>query len=491
MSPVIRLPSPCVVVLAGPSGSGKSMWAEANFEPGQIVASDQLRVLVGEGEHDQRASKDAFALLDQVLTARTRRRLTTVVDTLGFEADVRQRCRQLAAEAGMSCVAIAFDTPPALCRARNRARERRVPDHVLTGQLRQWVELRETLRDEGFDALHAPGRVELVPEAFTRSQGLGGAGYGLRFGLQVNAFGWPDGAAAIRPRLAAVARAAEDAGFESLWVMDHMRQIPQVGPAWADLLECFTTLGFLTASTERIRLGSLVAGITYRNVAQLGKMVATLDVLSSGRVTCGLGLGWFEQEHRAYGWAFPARSERYALLEDALRFLPIFWGAGSPAFEGRVLKVPEAMCYPRPIQAHVPLLVGGSGERRTLRLAARYADACNVFGEPDVVRHKIEVLRAHCRDADRDPEEVQVTHLTDVLVGWDRTEVDERVASRKPARMSAERFAARVHAGTVDDHVARFRAFASVGVQQAIVSLADLTGPEEVERFGAVIERFR
>jgi F420-dependent oxidoreductase-like protein len=491
MPAVVRLPSPCLVVLAGPAGSGKSTWAEANFEPGQIVATDQLRALVGEGEHDQRASKDAFSLLDQVLLARSGRRLTTVIDTLGFEAELRQRCRQLAAEAGMACILIAFDTTPAACRARNRARERRVPDHVLTGQLRQWSELRETLATEGFDAIHPPGRVELIPAEFTRGTGPDDQGTGLRFGLQVNTFSWPEGPTAIRPRLVALARAAEDSGFESLWVMDHMRQIPQVGPAWADLLECFTTLGFLAASTDRIRLGPLVAGITYRNVAQLGKMVATLDVLSGARVTCGLGLGWFEQEHRAYGWSFPPRSKRYDLLEDALRFLPVLWGPGSPAFEGRVLTVPEALCYPRPLQAHIPLLVGGSGERRTLRLAARHADACNLFGSPEVVRHKVEVLADHCRDVGRDPAEVQVTHLTDVLLGRDRTEVDELVAARKPPRMSAERFAARFHAGTVDDHEARFRAFADAGVQHAVVSLVDLSGPDQVERFGAVIERFR
>jgi alkanesulfonate monooxygenase SsuD/methylene tetrahydromethanopterin reductase-like flavin-dependent oxidoreductase (luciferase family) len=149
------------------------------------------------------------------------------------------------------------------------------------------------------------------------------------------------------------------------------------------------------------------------------------------------------------------------------------------------------MCYPRPLQAKVPLLVGGSGERKTLRLVARYADACNLFGDPAVVRRKVDVLWGHCRDVGRDPAEIEVTHLTDVLVGWDRAEVDELVAAHKPKNMPAERFASRVHAGTVDDHEARFRSFADAGVQHAIVSLADLSGPEEVERFGGLIERFR
>jgi F420-dependent oxidoreductase-like protein len=495
VSPVVRLPSPVLVVLAGPSASGKSTWAEANFEPGQIVSSDGLRLLVGEGEHDQRASKDAFALLDQVLVARTRRRLTTVVDTLGYEPTVRERCRELARAAGMACVAVAFDTSPAECRARNRARDRRIPDHVLTGQLRHWVELRDELTREGFDAVHPPVRVELVPAALLagadRTAGGSERPTRLQFGLQVNTFGWPGGPAELAPRLAAVARAAEEAGFASLWVMDHVRQIPQVGPAWSDLLECFTTLGYLACCTERLRIGPLVAGITYRNVAQLGKMVATLDVLSGGRVTCGLGLGWFEQEHRAFGWAFPPRAVRYALLDDALRFLPLLWGPGSPSFEGRVLRVPEALCYPRPLQARVPLLVGGSGERRTLRLVARHADACNLFGDVETVDRKVAVLRGHCRDVGRDPADIEVTHLGDVLVGGDRLEVDELVAARKPRRVSAERYSTRVNAGTVDDHEGRFRALAASGVQHAIVALADLEGPEQVERFGAVIERFR
>ena len=149
-------------------------------------------------------------------------------------------------------------------------------------------------------------------------------------------------------------RAAEAVGFDSIWLMDHFRQIPMFGPAWHDMLESTTTLAHLAAVTERVRLGAMVAGITYRNVALLGKIVATLDVLSGGRAWCGLGLGWYEQEHRAYGWPFPSRSERYALLEDALQLLPLLWGPGTPAFEGRVLRVPEAMCYPRPLQARVP-----------------------------------------------------------------------------------------------------------------------------------------
>ena len=426
-----------------------------------------------------------------MLAARTRRRLTTVVDTLGTDPELRARWRELARAAGLHCAAVVFDTPPAECRARNRSRDRRVPDGVLTGQLRRWPDVRAAIAEEGFDAVHPPEPVELVPAALLQAApGTAPANReALGFGLQLNLFGWPGGPAELAPRLTAVARMAEEVGFDSIWLMDHVRQIPQVGPAWSDLPECFTTLGYLAAATSRVRLGPLVAGITYRNVAQLGKMVATLDVLSAGRVTCGLGLAWFEQEHRAYGWTFPPRAERYALLEDALQFLPLLWGAGSPSFEGKVLSVPEALCYPRPLQAKVPLLVGGSGEHRTLRLVARYADATNLFGDPPTVAHKVDVLRRHCLDVDRDPAEVAITHLGDVLVGRDRAELEELVAARAPRRADPERFAARVGAGTLDDHETRFRALQAAGVQHAIVALSDLSGPDEVERFAPLIER--
>ena len=393
----LRLPSPCVVVLVGPSGSGKSTWAATQFPPDQIVSSDRLRAMVGEGEHDVAASTDAFAVLDLVVGRRLARRLTTVIDTLGLDADRRRGWLDLARHHGLPCVAIAFDTPAGECRARNRLRQPPVPAAVLTAQLRAWAAVKEGLAGEGFDAVLMPAAVRVVPPVFAAPTRRGADApqdrpVGLRFGLQIPSFTWPGGPAELGHRVRAMAAAAEEAGFDSIWLMDHFRQIPMFGPAWHDMVESTTTLAHLAAVTERVRLGTMVAGITYRNVALLGKVVATLDVLSGGRAWCGLGLGWYEQEHRAYGWDFPSRAERYALLEDALQLLPLLWGPGTPAFEGRVLRVPEAMCYPRPLQAHVPILVGGGGERRTLRLVARYADACNIVGEAAVVRQKVATL---------------------------------------------------------------------------------------------------
>jgi F420-dependent oxidoreductase-like protein len=490
----VRLPTPCLVVLVGPSGAGKSQWATAQFRPEQIVSSDALRALVGDGADDQRAGTDAFAVLDDVLARRLRRRLTTVVDTLGLDAARRAGYVDAARRHNMACVAIAFDVPAAECRARNRTRTRPVPERVLASQLRSWPAVRDALANEGFDAVHAPGDVQLVPAAdldapdHARNQREDPMTMG--FGLQVPAFSWPGGPAEIAPRLAAIARAADDAGFDSLWVMDHFLQIPQVGRPWDDMLESYTTLGFLAGLTERIGLGVLVTGVTYRNLAHLAKIVATLDVLSGGRARCGLGAAWYDREHVAYGWRFPPTRERYALLEDALRLLPVMWGPGTPAFEGKTITVAEAACYPRPVQARIPIIVGGSGEKKTLRLAAELADGVNLFGDAATVRHKVGVLHAHCADVDRDPSQVAVTHLSTALVGRDRDELDALVAAYRGSA-SPEAFAARANAAIVDHHVGRFRALADAGVSTAMVSFPDLGGVDPVERFAPVIAAFR
>jgi F420-dependent oxidoreductase-like protein len=493
----IHLPDPCVVVLVGPGASGKSTWAAEHFPADSIVSSDRLRALVGAGEDDITASTDAFAVLEDVIAKRFARKLTTVIDTLGLDTERRRRWLEEARRHGLPCVAVAFDTPPAECRARNRARTaKRIPADALAAQLKAWPKVRDALAGEGFDAVLAPEPVRVVPETFVAApqaaQRQRDDPTKLRFGLHLGEFVFPGGAGHTAERLREIATAAEQAGFDAIYVMDHFRQIPQVGRAFDDFLESFTTLAYLAAATERVRLGTLVAGVTYRNVAHLGKIVATLDVLSGGRAVCGLGLGWFKAEHTAYGWPFPSVPERYDLLEDALRLLPVLWGPGSKPFEGAVLRVPETMCYPRPLQARVPLIVGGGGERRTLRLAARYADAANVFGDVDTVRHKAAVLAGHCAEAGRDPAEVALTHLSTTLVGRTDAEVAAAVERLRPRREPAARYAASVHAGTVADHVGRFRGLAEAGVREAMVRLPDLgAGTEKLATFGEVIGAFR
>ncbi|MGH9258706.1 MAG: TIGR03560 family F420-dependent LLM class oxidoreductase [Acidimicrobiales bacterium] len=461
----IRLAEGSLVVLVGPPASGKSRWAARHFPPHQVVSSDGLRAVVGTGEHDQRASKDAFDVLDLVVERRLRRKLTTVVDSLGTDAKRRRRWLAAAAKAGVPCVAVVFDTDAAVCRARNRARERPIPSKVMSSMLAGWPTVRDGLDDDGFAAVHPPEAVALVapdlvaaPAAAARQKE---EAMPLEFGLQIPRFTWPGGPAETGARLAEVATAAEDAGFTSIWVMDHFLQIPYVGPHWEDMLDSYTTLAFLAARTETARLGTLVTGVTYRNIAHLAKIIATLDVLSGGRAMCGIGAAWFEREHTAYGWTFPPLTERYAMLEDALELLPLMWGKGAPAYSGRTIEVAEAVCYPRPLQERVPVLVGGSGERRTLRLVARHADACNLFGDPDTVRHKVEVLHRHCATEGRDPADVAVSILS---------------TADAPA---------------VDDHIGRYRQFAEAGVQTVIVNFPGLSSAEPLTRFADVIAAFR
>ncbi|MGH9279042.1 MAG: TIGR03560 family F420-dependent LLM class oxidoreductase [Acidimicrobiales bacterium] len=451
-----------MVVLVGPSGSGKSHWAAEWFAPEQVVASDRMRALVGESEHDQRAGTDAFAVLDLVLERRLRRRLFTVIDTLGLDGDRRRSYVSLARRHDLPVVAVAFDAAPADCRARNQLRARPVPAKVLAAQLRQWPAVRDHMAEDGFDAVLAPGPVRIVdprhlhaPEAARRQREDPAP---MEFGLQISSFTWPGGPTELAARLAAIARTSEDAGFTSISVMDHFVQIPQVGRHWEEMLDSWTALGFLAAHTSRVTLGTVVTGVTYRNLAHLGKLVATLDVLSGGRAFCGIGAAWYEREHKAYGWDFPPVRDRFRLLEDALRLLPLMWGPGAPSFEGSTITVPEAICYPRPLQEHVPILVGGGGEKRTLRLVAKYADACNLFGTPETVRHKVAVLHRHCAEVGRDPADVRITHLASI--------------------------------GTedVEDHIGAFRELAEAGVQTAMVRLRDGATPEG---FAPVIEAFR
>ena len=462
----LRIAEGSLVVLAGPPASGKSTWAARHFPPDQVVSSDELRALVGTGGHDTRASKDAFDVLDLVVDRRLRRGLTTVVDTLGTDAKRRQRWRAAAAAAGRPAVAVVFDVDATTCRARNRGRTRPVPAQVMASMLDRWPGVRAEIEADGFAAVHAPAdgvavvAPDLVaaPAAAARQQE---DPVPLAFGLQLPRFTFPGGPAETRARLVELAEAAEAAGFEGLWVMDHFLQIPQVGPHWEDMLESWSTLAFLAARTERVTLGTLVTGVTYRNIAHLAKIVATLDVLSGGRAVCGIGAAWFEREHRAYGWPLPPLADRYAMLSDALELLPLMWGKGAPAYSGRTIEVAEAVCYPRPLQERVPILVGGSGERRTLRLVAEHADACNLFGDPDTVRRKVAVLHRHCADVGRDPAEIRVT-----------------VLSTADAPM-------------VDDHVGRYRAYAEAGVDMVVVNVPELSSAAPLERFAEVIAAFR
>lgn len=488
------VPSPCVVVLIGPGASGKTTWAEANFASHLIVSSDRLRAAVGRGEDDIEASDDAFGLLEDIVEKRLARRLTTVIDTLGLDPVRRRQWIAAAKDRGLPCVAVVFDVPADECRARNRARTRPIPAVALTAQLRNFRTAKDSVPDEGFDLVVDAGPVRVVTPAFSGAAGPARRQtenpVGLRFGLHIGSYTFPGGPAATGAALRRLAASAEGVGFHAIYVMDHFRQIPQIGRTWEDFLESFTTLSYLAASTERARLGVLVSAPTYRNPAHLGKIIATLDVLSGGRAVCGLGLGWHAEEHAAYGWTFPPQGERYELLEDVLQMLPVLWGKGSAPFEGTRVSVPETLCYPRPLQEKVPIIVGGGGERRTLSLAARYADGANVMGDLATVRRKAQVLRQHCAEAGRDPDDVELSHLSTVLVAGDDRELDAMLDRLRPRRADPAKFARSVHGATVDDHIGRFRQLAEAGVKEVMVRLADPLDDVGMERMQAVIAAF-
>jgi alkanesulfonate monooxygenase len=236
----------------------------------------------------------------------------------------------------------------------------------------------------------------------------------MKLGLQIVRFDWQGGASSIRTRLADIAGTAEDAGFASLWVMDHFFQIPWLGPVDDPMLEAYTTLGFLAAVTHRIHLGVLVSGIVYRHPGILIKTATTLDVLSGGRSYFGLGAAWFEREARGLGVPFPPLRVRFEQLEETLQVIQRMWAGKTAAYDGMHLHLAEPVSQPAPLaRPHPSILIGGGGEKKTLRLVAQYGDACNLFAGSGTreIRHKLDVLRRHCDDLGRDYDTIERTAL--------------------------------------------------------------------------------
>jgi alkanesulfonate monooxygenase SsuD/methylene tetrahydromethanopterin reductase-like flavin-dependent oxidoreductase (luciferase family)/predicted kinase len=479
-----RLPDPALVVLVGASGSGKSTWAAARFRAAEVVSSDALRGIAGSGPYDLDASEVAFSLLEQIVEARLSRRLTTVVDTLGLDAARRQRWLESARAAGLPAVAVVLDTADAECRRRNATRDVPVPAPALAGQLKRMRQVAAELVEEGWEVVTLTTGpeppAEPAPETQPHEDRRGS--HGLEVFLHVSRFPWDE-----EPRrwLTELALAADDAGFAGLSLMDHLIQIPQVGRAWEPIPEPLVTLGLLAGLDTGLRLGPLVSPVTMRPPGVTAKAIATLDALTGGRSFLGLGAGWWEREHQAFGLPFPPARERLDRLEDAIVTMRALWAPGTKAFsEGRV-QLPETTSYPRP-SGDVPVIVGGGGEQRTLRIAARLADGCNLVGDSERLPHKIEVLRRHCVDAGRDPEEVAVTVLDLAVVGTDREDAWSRV-ERLRGRTPAAAFAARHHAGTVAQHRERYAGLAALGVRQAFLALPDLAGPHDIARVAGLV----
>lgn len=283
----------------------------------------------------------------------------------------------------------------------------------------------------------------------------------MRIGLQVPSFTFPGGAEVIGAKLAEIGKTADEAGFSSLWVMDHFFQIEYVGAADEPMLEGYSALSYLAGLTSRVKLGTLVTGAIYRYPGILAKTVTTLDVLSGGRAYLGIGAGWFEREALGLGVPYPSTAERFERLEETLKIVHRMWSDEAGPFRGEHYRLEETLNSPQVLsRPHPPVMIGGMGERKTLRLVARYADACNLFAfaGADTIRHKLEVLRGHCEDVGRDYEEIERTALS--------------TANLAPGAMSA------------DDVIGHCRELAGAGIQHAIFNMPNVYEISPLETFG-------
>jgi F420-dependent oxidoreductase-like protein len=316
-----------------------------------------------------------------------------------------------------------------------------------------------------------------------------------RFGLQLPSFTFPDVPDdTLFDRITAIAQAAESSGFDSFWVMDHYHQIGHVGPPSDPMLEAYTLLSAIAARTSRVMLGAMVTGVTYRNPAFLAKVVTTLDVVSSGRAILGIGAAWNEEESRAYGYDWPSTAERFERLEDALQICRAMFTQPRSTFKGKRHHVDGAYNDPQPVQPGGPkILIGGGGEKKTLRLVAQYADMWNGFGDPSVIRHKIEVLEEHCRDVGRDPAEIVKTRLGTLVVTATKEEGDARREEFKKMRgIDDAMLPSMLTCGTADEIGDAVQPFLDAGLDGLIFNMPTGSTPEMVELAGtALTERFR
>ncbi len=281
----------------------------------------------------------------------------------------------------------------------------------------------------------------------------------MRLGLQVPSFTWPDGQSNLGDTFGLIAQRAERAGLYSLWVMDHFFQIGNVGPAEHEMLEGWSALAFAAGHTNRIKLGTMVTGVTYRYPGLLVKTATTLDVLSHGRAYFGIGAAWNEQEHRGLGVSFPPLAERFERLEETLQIALQMWAGDEKPYEGKYYQLERPLNSPQSVQKpHPPILIGGGGEQKTLRLVAQYGDACNLFARlgNDALQHKLDVLRGHCEKLGRPYEQIEKTTLNTM-----RFSRDGRDGSMTPAAA-----------------IEHFAALAAMGIDQAIFNMPNVSDPE-------------
>lgn len=287
----------------------------------------------------------------------------------------------------------------------------------------------------------------------------------MNIGLQIPSFKYPGGTSAIRPKLKEIITAAENAGFYSLWVMDHYYQIKGLfGEAYTDpMMEAYTTLGYFAGLTEKARLGVLVTGVIYRHPAVLMKMVNTLDILSGGRAYLGIGAAWYEDEAKGYGIPYPSTSERFELLEENLQLAKALWAGDEAAFAGKHFSAPAITNNPRPSSTpHPRIMIGGTGPKKTLRMVAQYADACNIFEGigPENMQKSLATLQEHCESLGRDYTTIEKTSLGTVhLSGKD----------------------------TVDSVIKRVKELAGMGFSHAIFNMPDVYKISPLETFAREI----
>jgi F420-dependent oxidoreductase-like protein len=289
------------------------------------------------------------------------------------------------------------------------------------------------------------------------------------YGLQLPDFSWIVDAdpPTTMDRLRAAAAAAEESGFSSLWVMDHLMQLPPLGGPAASILEGYVTLGALAAVTKRVELGTLVTGVTYRNPAHLAKQIATLDALSGGRVILGIGAAWYDVEHAAYGWNFPPVKERFERLHEAVAICRGMFDNETFSYTGSHYSVADARVVPRP-QRRIPIMIGGSGERKTLRMVAEFADQCNIGGTAGLLSRKLAILDEHCAAVGRDPAEVKRTAMVSLFVSPNETERDNL---RQLVNYEAADTRDRMIVATADEATENIAAMVAAGADQVIVNL--------------------
>jgi len=311
-----------------------------------------------------------------------------------------------------------------------------------------------------------------------------------RLGLQIPSFTYPGiSDDKLFEKIAEIAVTAEQSGFDSVWVMDHYYQIPFVGRPEEPMFECYGLLSALAARTQRARLGAMVTGVTYRNPAFLAKVVTTLDVVSSGRAILGIGAAWNQQEHEGFGWDFLPVGERMDRLEEAVQICRAMFTEERPSFDGRYYRIQEAINSPRPVTSGgPPILIGGSGERRTLKLVAKYADACNLFGDLPTIKQKLEVLRRHCDDVGRDPAKITKTRLGGLFVAEDEAELQrglERYAKQRG--IPIDQVHGYVLAGTPDQLVEQAGRYFDAGLDGLIFNMIQAHQIEPVALAGKAL----